>query len=273
MDHYRQVASAVHRLTGRWRAAPPISVVTDAAALPFDTSFPIRGALARGEVFIVASGQSEEMAASTAVHELVGHFGFRQMLGQHWNRYMTHVLGAIRAGEPTLRLAADVIAETYTDVRGDCNLAPIQFGDECVARVTEWSFNPSSGAFEIDEPLRKQLLALINHAAREGLHLDIPLTRDELEGAILASAETVRHGAPLRGFGKWLPGWYRARMKPMGPARPAADWDESKRLLEAANHHDGWWGRTKETLGFLLIVGSIAGMIWWVLALFGFAFR
>jgi len=273
VEHFKRVERAVHGLTSRWRAAPSISVVGDAAALPFRAPFPILGAHMDDEVFVVADAQSAEKALATLAHEAIGHHGFREMLGVHWVTFMAQVLGAVRAGDSSLGLARDTVRDMYVGDDGQCNLQPIDEADEIVAKMVEWAFDPTTGQFNIDDPLRKQLRALATHSARELLQLDIPLTREELEGAIEASAHTVRHGAPLFGFARWLPGWYASRMKPMGPRVPARDLADSQQLLEAERYRKSAKVTNGAVRSFLFVIATLGALVWSVFMFLGWLLR
>lgn len=222
------VADAMRK---RWRGAPPIHVVSTAAALPFKAPDDTEGAYHRGEVLLVADALHPARAVTVLAHETVAHHGLRQLLGRAWPSFMGGVIDGSRR-DGFLRGARGHVERVYTDDAGACNLTQRQLADEMAAAVVERRMDLVTMGLSVEEPLRKQALAVRGHLAREVLLVDHPVCADQLDGALLLAERRVRHGRKFFGWAVRVADWYAARMsKPYDFSKRPMTHEESKALL------------------------------------------
>lgn len=275
VSHFSQVERAAEHMARSWPGGLPVTVVDSPGELPVPAPADVRGLFTEKRVFMVAATQDHIGVRRTMAHEVLGHHGFRQMLGASWPSFMVDVLAGARSGDAALATARAQVQRDYVNARGECELPAIQQADELVASVVEQRLHLASGRINVANPVRKVAAATVGRVAREWFCLSRPVSGDELEGNILASERRMRHGGPMFGLGGKLARWYSPRMSEHfpGPKRPAVDWDESKRLISNAKYHDGWWFRAKETFNLLVIGASILLLVWWVFAMASLIFR
>lgn len=266
VTHFSQVEGAAMDLAREWPGAPPVTVVDCPQDLPVKAPPDARGLFARDGVYMVASNQDPIGVRRTMAHEVIGHHGFRQMLGPAWPSFMVDVLAGARQGDDLLSCARQLVQDIYVDGRGECDLPPLLQADEIVAAVVERKFHLGTGRIKASRPARKLMAATAGRITREWLCMDRPVSSDELEGHILACEHQIRTGGRRPWLVSSLLGCYAGEMKqkPMGPSRPAEDWDESKRMLASAQHDANWWSDWWDELKsnlklvyFLFLVGIV----------------
>jgi uncharacterized protein YciW len=271
MMNRRLVDSTVGDLMAHWRSGPPIDVVARASDLPFNAPGDVQGAYlpkAR-RAFLVANNLLERAVAATAAHEVVGHFAVRQLHGlQAWRSLMAAVQAGADAGDERLEAARDFVRWVYVDEQEQRYLSRLYEADEVVAAFAEALIDHRTGRLAARRPWYSLWRAARGHVAREILLRDDPADFHEVEGVLLAAERLLRDGSPFGGLGKR---WYCAAMesKPMGPARPARDLQESEDMLAAAEERSQWW---PNFIGFWQTVALIAAvplLLWLIFSLAG----
>jgi hypothetical protein len=254
MNMTETVRQQTYDLIRDWRYAPPIHVVDGVGALPFPAPEDAHGAYFRRSVYLV--DRPELDVPLILGHEVIGHHAPRALLGSRWRTTMRAIALAVRAGDPRFQRLHWHVASAYADDNGQLGLSNIQVADEIVARLAELRIHPRTASVEIQRPGWKRMRAAWGHFRREWLHLDEPLTIDELEGLLDTGSALIRSG-----FTPWNPAWwwYKPRMpqsKPMGPKVPAKSLRESERMLTAVNQRDEDWAFLK--LWGVLLLGLLS---------------
>lgn len=253
------------KIAALWRGAPPIAVVATPADLPVPAPADARGVFVQGKVWVVASTQHPLDVARTLSHEVIAHHGLRKALGPAWRDFMGAVQGGVHAGDMDLQ---DLRLEVRSAYRG-MGLSRTAEADEMAAGVVERGINSRTGRFEPQRPMAKRVAAAMAHFKRESLYAEVPVSYDELEGALLAAEHHVRYGGRFFGLGRRLRGWYAARMPQKWDIHePPMSLDESERLIAAEKNREGNWVASKLVLsvgGLLICLGMFAyGMLSWV---------
>lgn len=260
----RRTAAVVSWFTSQWRAGPKVSIAPTARHLPFNAPDDARGLHWRGEVHVVAS-QPADSLAQTMVHEAVGHFGMRELLGKEWPHFMRHIQDGVRAGDPGLLKIREHIRAAYVDDLGEYCLNPMQEADEIAAYVAEEILCMRTGEIRPARPWRQALQAVKGRFLREVIHLERPVSRAELEGMLLLSVKRMEGGS-LNPAGRWIGRvreWCGSMVAMFDPRKPPLSHEESKALLKGANSWDatklGWKSALGEWLTLGLIVAVFAG--------------
>lgn len=264
------IEKTVDRLTARWRAAPPVTIVASAGDLPFPAPADVEGAYSNGQVLLVADALTPGRAVQVLGHEAIGHHSLRATLGKAWPSFLSGVLAGSRR-DALLGSARAHVERTYIDASGACELTHRQVADEVAAALAEARMNPAALRLQVEEPGRKQLAAVRGHLAREVLLLDHPVCGAQLEGTLLLAERRLRHG---RTFFRWtaqLVDWYADRMappkpRPLHPTRPPMSVRESEELLRRAN--DSWRERLRAPLDIILFIGGPALVIFGIVSIF-----
>ena len=258
-----KASSVVNWFTSQWRTGPKVHIAPTARHLPFSAPDDARGLHWRGEVHVVAS-QAPDSLAQTMVHEAVGHFGMRELLGDEWPHFMRHIQDGVRSGDPgLLKIRAHILA-AYVDDLGEYCLNPMQEADEIAAYVAEEILCMRTGEIRPARPWRQALQAVKGRFLREIMHLERPVSRAELEGMLLLAVRRMERGTlgPVR---HWIGRvWERCgSMAAMAyKHRPPTSLQESQDLLKAA---DAWesrknsFGLTISLLPVLLILAIFVG--------------
>lgn len=265
--HSLHVSQVVEKIVGRWRGAPPVTVVSWPKDLPVrGAPSDVRGMYMSGETWVVANTQSTTRVGETLAHEALGHHAMRDMLGSGWRSFMYALNHGARSGDVKLAGMREYVKRVYVNDSGDCNLSAVQVGDEVAAAVVEYRFDGKTGRLEVEQPARKLATAAAGHFARETLYMDKPATFEELEGALLAAEHRLRFGSGFFGLGYWARRWYASATmsKPWNPKAPPMSMQESESLLKAANDRSADWNEWK-IIGLLLVVAVGA-----LIAIFGF---
>lgn len=266
----------VRRLTGSWRASPPVTVVNGTADLPVPAPEDVRGMWFRGGAWIVANTQPLSNVAGTMAHEVIGHGAMRDTLGKHWRGFMHNIQSGLRGGDYRLHHLREHVRSVYIDDCGVCNLSPVSESDEITAALVERRFNGVSGRLRIGNPLRKIMRAASGHFSREALYLDRPVDFEQLEGTVLVAEHRLRHGGLFFGIGRHLKEWYSPGMAKHDRYTPPMSVAESERLLKAADDSKATWENVK--FFFMMIpvwilaavfVGGLIGAFYTVLRLLG----
>lgn len=266
----RRAAATVSWFTSQWRAGPKVSIAPTARHLPFNAPDDARGLHWRGEVHVVAS-QPADSLAQTMVHEAIGHFGMRELLGGEWPHFMRHIQLGIQERDPGLLKIQAHIRRAYVDDDGQFCLSPMQEADEIAAYVAEEILCMRTGEIRPARPWTQVLEAVSGRLLREGLCLERAVTRSELEGMLFLAARHLEGGAlaPVRRWIGRVWGWCCSMSHMPYKHRPPMSHQESKDLLKAA---DAWesrknsFGLTISLLPVLLILAVFIGCM-----LFGFS--
>ncbi|MDH2234560.1 hypothetical protein N5K37_32105, partial [Delftia tsuruhatensis] len=213
----------------------------------------------------VVASQPADSLAQTMVHEAVGHFGMRELLGKEWPHFMRHIQDGVRAGDPGLLKIREHIRAAYVDDLGEYCLNPMQEADEIAAYVAEEILCMRTGEIRPARPWRQALQAVKGRFLREVIHLERPVSRAELEGMLLLSVKRMEGGS-LNPAGRWIGRvreWCGSMVAMFDPRKPPLSHEESKALLKGANSWDatklGWKSALGEWLTLGLIVAVFAG--------------
>lgn len=266
------VQAVVNRITARWNGAPPVTIVSTAADLPFPAPPDAEAAYRRGEVHLVDQALAPARAVQVLGHEVVGHHGVRKALGGAWHWFMADLATSSRA-EPSLLAARAHIERTYTGPDGACNLTGMQLADEVAASLAEHAMDPATGRIVVRDPLRVQAAALQAHLARSVLLLDVPVCRAQLEGIILLAERYVRYGGRFFGMTGLLARWYAGQMatpkpRPIDNSRPPITLVESESLLRGAKDQADWRERFKAIRDVLVLLAIPVLLVVGVASLF-----
>lgn len=188
------VKATVSRISGSWKDGPRVRVVQSESELPVD----IREAIARegaegeihgvfhnGAVYLVADNIPNDADAEiTLLHEAVGHYGMRSLLGASYVKFLDQVLLSYAGTETLAR-----IAKTYgysMKNRGEA----LKIADELVAHMAETGERPG---------LLRQLIAMLRKWLRDmGMNNALTRMTDADIRAMLAIAERrMRTGSAL----------------------------------------------------------------------------
>jgi hypothetical protein len=198
------------------------------------------------------------------VHEAVGHYGLRALLGAEWPHFMHHIRLGLQAGDPGLQKIQQHVQRAYVDDAGQYCLNSQQEADEIAAYVAEEILCMRTGEIRPARPWGQALEAVRGRLLREGLCLEHAVTRSELEGMLFLAAKHMEGGvhAPARQWIGRVWGWC-CSMSPMAyKHRPPMSLQESKDLLKAA---DAWesrknsFGLTISLLPVLLVLAIFIG--------------
>ena len=113
--------SLYHEITQGMENAPPVSIVREAAQLPFDAPADAKGVYHGGVVYLV-SGNLEGVVdgRNTIVHEVIGHYGLRGFFGKGLGAVLVRIHGSNvsvqKAAYKWKRDNADVIARWKSDL-------------------------------------------------------------------------------------------------------------------------------------------------------------
>lgn len=263
--HVQVAYQHVHRLTASWRAGPKVSVAPSTQALPFPAPDDARGLYWKGEVHLVA-GQPAQELAETLVHEAVGHYGLRAMLGAEWPHFLRHIQGGVRSGDEGLIYVQQHIRNTYLDAAGAYMLTPAQEADEIAAYVAENLVCCESGEIRPARPIAQAATALKGRALREAFLLERAVSRSELEGTLLLTAKQLEGWPwhPMRRKVGLAWGTCLSMVGMRNPYKPPMSLRESERLLKAEKDRldriEDWKFLGQGFLaigGLILFVGSI----------------
>lgn len=256
------IAKDIHRMTRGWRRGPPVHTVPSPSGFPHPADENTVGMFCKEGVFVLDDPRTD--VARVLAHEAVAHHGVRALLGpKGWSDLMLAVAAGTRDGHPKLYRVAQHVRRAYGD-----ELRPRLAADEVIARVAELRADAHTGRLRVERPLAKRWAALRGRIMRDLLHCRRPATMDEVEGTLL-EAEGLISAGRCSTVPWWR--WYRPGMtKPMGPARPARDIEESERWLRESGDRANWWTNTKGFLcGLFLVLALPAWIVCTVWSLFG----
>lgn len=219
----------------------------------------------------VVASQAPDSLAQTMVHEAVGHFGMRALLGTEWPHFMRHIQDGVRSGDPGLLKIRAHIRAAYVDDLGEYCLNPMQEADEIAAYVAEEILCMRTGEIRPARPWRQALQAVKGRFLREVMHLERPVSRAELEGMLLLAARRME-SPPVSRFHQIVGRAWKACCSMAAMVHkhhPPMSLQESERLIKAADT----WDSRKNSLGLtisllpvLLILALFIGCM-----LFGFS--
>jgi|GEM_PF-1958838 len=267
-----RASATVSWFTSQWRDGPKVSIAPTARHLPFNAPDDARGLHWRGEVHVVAS-QAPDSLAQTMVHEAVGHYGLRALLGAEWPHFMRHIRLGVQAGDPGLRKIQQHVQHTYVDDAGRYCLSHQQEADEIAAYVAEEILCMKTGEIRPARPWGQALEAVRGRLLREGLCLEHAVKRSELEGMLFLAAKRMEGGmlAPAKQWIGLVWRWYGS-MSPMAyKHRPPMSLSESQRLLREAEKHEmakrHWKDAFISLYGILILAAAVIGLglVFWAL--------
>ena len=266
-----KASSVVNWFTSQWKTGPKVHIAPTARHLPFNAPDDARGLHWRGEVHVVAS-QPADSLAQTMVHEAVGHFGMRELLGDEWPHFMRHIQLGIQERDPGLLKIQAHIRCAYVDDNGRFCLSPMQEADEIAAYVAEEILCMRTGEIKLARPWRQALQAVKGRFLREAMHLERPVSRAELEGVLLLAVRRMERGpraSVKERIGRlWAACCSMAAM--FDPRKPPMSLEESQRLIEAADDWEGQRVQWSNKLGVLFaLCGMFAKLAIFGLILFG----
>lgn len=265
-QRHQKAAAVVSWFTSQWRVGPKVSIAPTARHLPFNAPDDARGLHWRGEVHVVAS-QPADSLAQTMVHEAVGHFGMRELLGDEWPHFMRHIQLGIQEHDPGLLKIQAHIRRAYVDDDGRFCLSPMQEADEIAAYVAEEILCMRSGEIRPARPWTQALEALRGRFLREGLCLERAVTRSELEGMLFLAAKRMeRQPWSLRERIGRAWGACRTMAAMFDPRKPPMTLEQSEALLRGAAKDDAarrfWrdalvscYGIARVALAFVVVGG------------------
>ena len=267
-----KASSVVNWFTSQWRTGPKVHIAPTARHLPFSAPDDARGLHWRGEVHVVAS-QPADSLAQTMVHEAVGHYGMRELLGDEWPHFMRHIQLGIQERDPGLLKIQAHIRCAYVDDDGRFCLSPMQEADEIAAYVAEEILCMRTGEIKLAGEWRQTLQALKGRLLREAMHLERPVSRAELEGMLLLAVRRMERGprsSVKERIGRlWAACCSMAAM--FDPRKPPMSLEESQHLLREAKKQEmakRYWKDIFISLyGVSFIVAAVAGLgfVFWAL--------
>lgn len=257
-------SQVIGRITGQWRAAPPVTVVSWPQDLPVKGApSDVRGMYKDGSTWIVANTQSQSKVGETLAHEALGHHSMREMLGSGWKSFMHALNDGARSGDAKLSGVRDYVREIYVNNNGECDLSTDQIGDEVAAAVTEYRFDSQSGRLVVDQPARKLARAAVGHLSREVLLMDRPASFCELEGTLLAAEHRLRFGGAFWGVAFQIKRLYASAMtKPWNPNKAPMSLAESQSLLKLEKARVQSIAEWKFMGLMLLVFIGVIGLLW-----------
>jgi transposase len=176
-----------------------VTVVATPEDLPVDAPSDAKGLYHNGKAWIVASNNANAReVAETYAHEVIGHYGLRNMLGREaFAKTMGLIQLAIKSGNKPLNAIRDQIRKTYVDENGKFNLTPNQEADEIAAAVAQNAID-ENGNIKAGFGFMKAVYAKIAQFLRD-MGIDIKFTNAELQGLLTESLRQLGVGEKTNG--------------------------------------------------------------------------
>lgn len=197
-----EVQKVVARLSAKWTNGPSLHVVANHLELGHDMPKDVRGMYGKGQAYVVArKHRNADEVARTLAHEVIAHYGLREMLGRDdWHKLMTNIQLALASGNKPLREIRDSVRQAYVDNKGKFNLSPAIEADEIAARAVENAIDPKTGEFRPGYGFLKAVWAKLAMALRDaGIH--IKFTNLELQGMLVLAQRNLEVGKRTQGGG------------------------------------------------------------------------
>ncbi len=256
------------RMMGGWRGAPEVKIVSNTERLPVSVPDDVRGLFGPTGVWLVAENlYTADLTAQTLRHELT-HYNFRQMMDRAGLRgFMSSLAKGVDQSKGDLAQVRGWVRRAYVDESGRFELNRLLEAEEIACFVSERLTCPETGALLVNKAARKMAAAAANSFLRERLHLDIPVTEDELQGVLAASEHRLKHGGPCWGMVSRVRDWYAERMSKPWHQEPVRSHDELKRMLAAEDERTKGIADFKAmcmiALGLLGLVAMVGGFGYW----------
>ena len=257
-----KATAVVNWFTSQWEAGPKVYIAPTARHLPFNAPDDARGLHWCGEVHVVAN-QAPDSLAQTMVHEAVGHYGLRALLGTEWPHFMRHIQLGLQAGDPGLREIQQHVQHAYVDDAGRYYLTAQQEADEIAAYVAEDILCMKTGEIRPARPWSQVLEAVKGRLLREGLYLERGVSRSELEGMLLLAAKRME-ATPTGRLRQCIEHIWESccsRVAMSDQHKPPISLEESQRLIEAANDWERQVAQWLNKLGVFMILGLMAAKL------------
>jgi hypothetical protein len=176
-----------------------VTVVATPADLPVPAPSDAKGLYHNGKAWIVASNNANAReVAETYAHEVIGHYGLRNMLGDpKFKKTMGLIQLAIKSGNKPLNAIRDQIRKTYVDENGKFNLTPNQEADEIAAAVAQGAID-ENGNVKAGFGFMKAVYAKIAQFLRD-MGITIKFTNTELQGLLTESLRQLGVGEKMDG--------------------------------------------------------------------------
>ena len=209
------VQRVVDAMVAKWTNGPAIKVVQSTSDLPssFATPADVRGMLHAGTAYVVATNNRNAADVQrTLAHEVIGHYGLWQILGEDGKReFVTNIQEALASGNKQLQALSDHVRATYVDDNGNFNLSKASEADEIAALAVERALD-EDGNFRPGFGFLKEVWARVAEFLRE-LGFTVPFTNAELQGMLVAATKGLEAGHRLEGMPRnakpaFLRGWH-----------------------------------------------------------------
>lgn len=184
----------VDRIAGKWKNAPPIHVVQHESELPEAARDKIKRDKAQGQVrgiyhdgaaYLIADNlENGQDAVETLVHEVVGHYGLRSILGKKFIPVLNQVYAAFGRNHPAMQ----AIARAY-NLDLDRTDHRLEAAEEMIAHMAQTREKP-------------RLLARVVAMLREWMRsvgIDIEMSEKDVWALIAKSARFIENGSMVRG--------------------------------------------------------------------------
>ena len=126
---------------GEWVRVDVVQSVSDLPARADGKKHPgdIAGSFVDGQVYLVADNiGNKKQALETVAHEVVGHLGMENMLGEAvFNDLLGEVNRLVNESDPSVQGIVDMIRATYTDRNGNYVLTPRDEAREILAHLAQ----------------------------------------------------------------------------------------------------------------------------------------
>lgn len=189
------VEEYVAQIVDGWKNAPVIDVVNTPADLPkrLREGTDIQPGLfdpVTGHVFVIASNLKNELDLfQTVLHETVGHYGMRSLLGDSYTRVMNNLYN----GNEQVREAAKEKMEANPKLTKEVAV------EEFLAEVAERNIKPNPS--KADKSLGNQIIRFFRNALRKLFGKKADLISDTEVLDIVAEARMfVQTGTPTQGY-------------------------------------------------------------------------
>jgi hypothetical protein len=189
------VEDYVAQIVDGWKNAPVIDVVNTPADLPkrLREGTDIQPGLfdpVTGRVFVIASNLKNELDLfQTVLHETVGHYGMRSLLGDSYTRVMNNLYN----GNEKVREAAKEKMEANSKLTKEVAV------EEFLAEVAERNIKPNPS--KADKSLGNQIVRFFRNALRKLFGKKADLISDTEVLDIVAEARMfVQTGTPTQGY-------------------------------------------------------------------------
>jgi len=154
-----ELSTAVSRLDKAIKQR--VQIVQTTSDLPVDVPTDVRGMYYDGIAYVVADNTPVSDAKTVLTHEIVGHMGLEEMLGDSFSDVIGKIKRMKRVGNKQVAEIVKTLKRSYVDENGNYALTPNQEAREILAHIAETDHNHS---------LVKQIIAKLKlWLARMGL--------------------------------------------------------------------------------------------------------